>query len=177
MHQEDPKYMVNFGDLLCWGKSLYLSSMKLYEINMRLQWGQWCVFCQLPSWIEHNIPSHPASTVLSLRRAPQKWCSSLLYGTRLPLGQRGARLGMDCTVDLLLVLVWDKTASGTARSKTENRQLSSAMLLLAVPEAVSSHTKTRSRDKLCSSFSVLLLAVPEAVLSHTKTRRISSTRS
>jgi hypothetical protein len=81
---------------------------------------------------------------------------------------------MDCTADLLLVLVWDETATGTARSKTETRYLSSAMLLLAVPEAVSSHTKARSRDKLCSSFSVLLLAVPEAVLSHTKTRRISS---
>ena len=97
--------------------------------------------------------------------------------TRLPLGQRGARLGMDCTADLLLVLEWDKTASGTARSKTENRQLSLAMLLLAVPEAVSSHTKTRRRYQLCSSFSVLLLAVPEAVSSHTKTRRISATRS
>ena len=34
-----------------------------------------------------------------------------------------------------------------------------------------------SRDKLCSSFSVLLLAVPEAVSSHTKMRRITSTRS
>ena len=27
---------------------------------------------------------------------------------------------MDCTADLLLTLVWDKTASGTARSKTGN---------------------------------------------------------
>ena len=48
---------------------------------------------------------------------------------------------MDCTADLILVLVWDETASGTARSKTENRQVSSAMLLLAVPEAVLSNKK------------------------------------
>ena len=84
---------------------------------------------------------------------------------------------MDCTADQLLVLVQDKTASGTARSKTENIQLTSAMLLLAVPETASSRTKTWSRDQLCGLFSVLLLAVPEAVLSHTKTKRISSTRS
>ena len=78
---------------------------------------------------------------------------------------------------MLHAFVWDETASGTARRKTDIRQLSSAMLLLAVPEAVLSHKKTRSRDQLCSSFSVLLLAVPEAVSSHTKTRRISYTRS
>ena len=62
---------------------------------------------------------------------------------------------------LLIVLVWDETASWTARSKTGNRHLSSALLLFTVPEAVFSHTKTRSRDQLCCSFSVLLLAVPE----------------
>ena len=61
---------------------------------------------------------------------------------------------MDYTADLLLAFVWDKTASGTARSKTETRQLSSAMLLLTVPEAVLSHTKTRSKDMLCSKFSI-----------------------
>ena len=49
---------------------------------------------------------------------------------------------MDFTVYLLLLLLWDWTASGTARSKTNDLQLSSAMLLLAVPEAVSSHTRT-----------------------------------
>ena len=30
---------------------------------------------------------------------------------------------MDCTVDLLLVFVWDETASGTARSSTENGRM------------------------------------------------------
>ena len=43
-------------------------------------------------------------------------CSSPLYGTRLPLGQRGATQRTDCTADLLLDSIWDKTASGTARS-------------------------------------------------------------
>ena len=46
------------------------------------------------------------------------------------------------------------------------------VLLLAVPEAVLSHTKPMSR-----SSSVLLLAVPEAVRSHKKARSMSSTRS
>ena len=46
----------------------------------------------------------------------QMICSSPLYGTRLPLGQRGATQRIDCTADLLLNSIWDKTASGTARS-------------------------------------------------------------
>ena len=50
---------------------------------------------------------------------------------------------MVCTADLLLTFVWDETASGTARSKT-------SMLLLTVPEAVSSHTKARSRSAVQS---------------------------
>ena len=40
---------------------------------------------------------------------------------------------------ILLTFEWDETASGTARSKTY-------VLLLTVPEAVSSHTKGRSRS-------------------------------
>ena len=67
----------------------------------------------------------------------------LLYGTRLPLGQRGARQKMDCTADLLLPFVWDETASGTARSKT-------SVLLYTLPEAVSSHTKARRRSAVQS---------------------------
>ena len=70
------------------------------------------------------------------------WFSSLLYGTRLPLGQRGARHRfclklMLWTADLLLALVWDETVSGTVRSNTK-------VLLLTVQEAVLSHTKLRS---------------------------------
>ena len=44
-------------------------------------------------------------------------CSSFMSGTRLPLGQRGAIQRIDCTADLLLHSLWDKTASGTGRSK------------------------------------------------------------
>ena len=90
-------------------------------------------------------------TVLSVRRAPQKWCFWLLYGTRLPPVQRGARLRMDCTADLLLVFVWDKTAG----SKLKNiHSIPFPMLLLTVPEAVLSHTKTRSRSAVQSIFCV-----------------------
>ena len=61
-----------------------------------------------------------------------------------------------------LTFVWDETAAGTARSKTENiYSIPFPMLLFAVPEAVSSHTKTRRRSAV-QSISVLLLAVPEA---------------
>ena len=78
-------------------------------------------------------------------------CSSLLYGTRLPLGQQGARHRfcsklMLRTADLLLALVWDETASGTVRSNTE-------VLLLAVPDAFSSHRKVRSRSAVHSVLS------------------------
>ena len=47
---------------------------------------------------------------------------------------------------MLLTFVWDKTASGTARSKTENKHsFPFPMLLLAVPEAVSSHPKNKEQ--------------------------------
>ena len=166
---------------LCSGVQRFIQTWQLLDwMGLAADWVKNNRYIGLQTFIRffENVVSCPIPhTVLSVRGAPQNWFSSLWYGTRLPLGQRGARLGIDCTADLLLVLKWDETASGTVRSKTENRQLSSAMLLLAVPEAVSSHTKLRSRYQLCSSFSVLLLAVPEAVSSHTKRRRISSTRS
>ena len=41
---------------------------------------------------------------------------SLYYGMRLPLEQQGATQRRDCTADLLLPSLWDKTASGTGRS-------------------------------------------------------------
>ena len=63
---------------------------------------------------------------------------------------------MDCPADLLLVFVLDKNASETARSKTDSRQLSPfSMLLLAVPDAVSSHKKTSSKSALQSIFCVI----------------------
>ena len=59
------------------------------------------------------------------------------------------------TAQLICFFVWDKTASGTARSKTESiHSISFPMLLLAVPEAVSSHTKIRSRSAVQSIFCV-----------------------
>ena len=45
---------------------------------------------------------------------------------------------------MLLTFVWDKTASGTVRSKT-------FVLLLTVPETVSPHTKARSRSAIQST--------------------------
>ena len=51
----------------------------------------------------------------------------------------------------LAMFLWDNTASGTARSKTENiHSIPFPMLLLAVPEAVSSHKITRSRSAVQS---------------------------
>ena len=42
-------------------------------------------------WIANLVYKAIPHTVLSVRRAPQNWCSSLWYGTRLPLGQQGAK--------------------------------------------------------------------------------------
>ena len=56
---------------------------------------------------------------------------------------------------MLLTFEWDTTASGTVRRKTENRHtIPSPMLLLAVPEAVSSDTKMRSISAVQSIFCV-----------------------
>ena len=73
----------------------------------------------------------------------------------MPLGQPGATQKMHCIADLLLVFVWDKTASGTARSNKGNGlSCLLSVLLLAVPEVVLSHTKTRSRSVVQSILSV-----------------------
>ena len=54
---------------------------------------------------------------------------------------------MDCTADLLLVFVLDETPSGTARSNIGNgMECIFSVLLLAVPEVVLSHAKTRSKS-------------------------------
>ena len=83
------------------------------------------------------------------------WFSSLLYVARLPLGQWEVTQKMDCTADLLLVFVWDESASGTARSNIGNgMECISFVLLLAVPEAVSLNTKPRSRSAVQSILSL-----------------------
>ena len=55
---------------------------------------------------------------------------------------------MACTAVLLLVFVWDKTASGTVRSILGNgMNCIFSVLLLAVQEVVSSHTKKKTRSR------------------------------
>ena len=55
---------------------------------------------------------------------------------------------MDCTADLLLVILWDETASGTARSNIGNgMECIFSVLLLAVPEAVLSHKNIARSQK------------------------------
>ena len=52
---------------------------------------------------------------------------------------------------ILLTFVWDETASGTVRSNRGNgMECVFSVLLLAVPEAVSSHIKARSRSAVQS---------------------------
>ena len=100
-------------------------------------------------------PSHP--TQIYPKREPRRTdAPHFCMGPRQPLGERRARLRMDCTADLLLVFVLDKNASGTARSKTDSRQLSPfSMLLLAFPDAVSSHKKTSSKSAVQTIFCVI----------------------
>ena len=69
---------------------------------------------------------------------------------------------------ILLVLVWDETASGTARSNTENE--------LHRDQTASGTARINIAEQSCL-FSVLLLAVPEAASSHTKMRSRSAVQS
>ena len=56
---------------------------------------------------------------------------------------------------MLPTFVWGKTASGTSWSKKENRHsISFPLLLLGVPEAVLSYTKTWNRSHVQSIFCV-----------------------
>ena len=54
-------------------------------------------------------------------KTAQVICSSLLYGTRLPLGQRGATQRIDCVSRSAPPSLWYETAYGTGRSNTEDR--------------------------------------------------------
>ena len=104
---------------------------------------------------------------------------------------------------MLPTFVRDKTASGTARRKTQtglhrgsapclcmgrdclweseeqNREHTFNSIPCVAPRCHrgSLVLYKKGADHLCSLFSVLLLAVPKGVLSHGKVRRISSTRS
>ena len=69
------------------------------------------------------------------------------------------------------MFVWDKTASGTARRKTENIHSNPFPCCSLLSQRQSCPIQKRGADQLCSPLSVLLLAVPEAVSSHTKVRR------
>ena len=77
-------------------------------------------------------------------------CSSLLYGTRLPLGQRGATQRIDCTADLLLNSIWDKTASGTARS-SKLMLWTTDLLLDSVWDKTASGTARSKMTENCGS--------------------------
>ena len=102
---------------------------------------------ELVQTIRAPVPSEP--------RTGWNLFSSFLYGTRLPLGQRGATQKMDFKADLFLVFVWDKTDSGTARSNIgKGMECIFSVFLLAAPEAVSSHSKTRSRSAVRSILSL-----------------------
>ena len=71
------------------------------------------------SGLTHPIQSHWGTRPCKARTGWNLF-SSLLYGTRLPLAQRGATQIIDCSADLLLTFVWDMTASGTVRSNPKN---------------------------------------------------------
>ena len=78
---------------------------------------------------------------------------------------------------ILLVLVWDKTASGTEKSNTENELHSLSLLLILVWDKTASGSVRSNIAELSCLISVLLLSVPEAVLSHTKMRSRSAVQS
>ena len=83
----------------------------------------------------------------SKARTGWNWFSSFWYGTRLPLWQRGETQKMNCTAYLCSSFLY-----GTRLPLGQQAELSClvSVLLLVVPEAVSSHTKTRSRSAVQS---------------------------
>ena len=124
--------------------------------------------------ISFYIGFHPASTVLSKRRAAQNWCSSLLYGTRLP-PLPDFIIGWDCPWNREERNIVDKDpfVPGDLDKDKLNKgwnmaqysincstclyvgplgqeKLDNQMVLLAVREAVSSHNEGRSRSAVKS---------------------------
>ena len=103
-------------------------------------------------------------------RTGWNWFSSFWYGTRLPLGQRGATQKINWTADLCSSFFYGTRQRGAT-------YLSWAVYYLfcsSLSQRQSCPIPKRGANQLCSPFPVLLLAVPEAVLSHTKVRSISS---
>ena len=79
-HNFEPNMQLkNYQDLECTHRGNLLSKFQLPSLN------------GVPEFLEEDYNSvHPTIAVLFVRRALQKWCSSLSQGTRLPLGQQGA---------------------------------------------------------------------------------------
>ena len=69
---------------------------------------------------------------------------------------------------MLLTFVWDKTASGTARSKNENGLHSSSACCFCIGQDCSGTARNKTENIHSIQFPMLLLAVPEAVSSNTK---------
>ena len=95
----------------CWSKAD--NSLNVYIPHLSLRSGSW------------QVSSPIGAPVLSQARTGWNWVSSLLYGTRLPLGQQGATQKMDCTADLLLIVVWD--------SEEQHREWNGMSILFLAP--------------------------------------------
>ena len=96
-------------------------------------------------------------------------CSSLSYGTRLPLGQRGAKpLCCSSLSQRQFCPILNRGADQLGRTSTSSSSLFQTLFCPIL---------NRGADQLCSLSSVLLLAVPEAVSSHTKARSRSAVQS
>ena len=93
-------------------------------------------------------------------------CSSLLYGTRLPLGFQGTTQKFDCIADLLLPSIWDETAFLTMRIKTENLSILNPLFKFSL-----------CRSPRVNITNIMLIPVPEAVLSHNEGRSRSAVQS
>ena len=78
---------------------------------------------------------------------------------------------------ILLTFVWDETASWTVRNNTENGLHSRFAACFLWDETASGKARSNIENGLSCLLSVLLLAVPEAFLSNTKTRSRSAVQS
>ena len=92
-----------------------------------------------PLWAVGAVGSRCiGAPVPSKTRTGWNWFTSLLYGRRLPLGQRGATKKMNCTADLLLIFCMERDCLWDSKEQHLGNEMECilSVLLLPVPEAV-----------------------------------------
>ena len=134
--------------------------------NTSTQWPQVHKYTSTLQGIGAPVPSEA--------RTGWNWFSSFWYGTRLPLGRRGATQKMNCSADPCSLFWYGTRLPLGQRGATMLSWAVYSLFCSSLSQRQSCPIPKWGAAQLCSPFQVLHLAVPEAVLSHTKVRSISS---